>query len=530
VIFIALDASEPRLLHRWIRSGDLPFLASIDASGHGTPIRNLKGFGDGVFWPCASTGVNPARHGRMFSSRFDSRAYRSMDVDDDQEICADQFWEILDRLGLRTATVDVVHAALRPLQHGVMICDWMTHERQGIARSYPPSLIESLSNQYGEDPVGGSADAFIIETRDYPELIRRLDTRLESKTRALEELIRSQPWDVFTCSFGEPHDIGHMCWHLHDPGHPKFDAALAARLGNPVLETYKALDNTLQRLCDAAGDDARIVILAGPGMDRMNTFNRSLDRVLLRLEERHSGSAPVARRPRQTPLRRRLSKLWRAYVPRALRSQVAKSALLGQAYSQFSQRVRQDRLFFAQSHNANAGAVRVNLVGREANGKVRPGDELEQLLAWLTREFKLIVDGQGRPLVSDIAYPTTEYRGPYVDRLCDMLIIWNREADLTNLSSPTIGPISDTEDIPRTGDHTPDGYLWISGHDIALQRGERRVTPMDIAPTLLAMLGRHGFELEGQSLLAADIEPSVTGRHPIDDQRPQTETIQNKQQ
>jgi predicted AlkP superfamily phosphohydrolase/phosphomutase len=504
VLFFALDASEPRLLQKLMRDGQLPFLASLDRDGSGLPVTNLKGFGDGVFWPCVSTGVNPARHGRMYSVAFDPAQYRATRFDDDAGIRAKQFWQILDDNGLETATIDVVHASLRPLQRGLMLCDWMTHERHLPPRSCPTDLAERILAEFGDDPLGGTADEFIIQTQDYVEFVRRLEARIDTKTRALEALLQSRSWDVFTCSFGEPHDVGHLCWHLHEAGHPRFEERLAVELGDPVSSIYKSLDRSIGKLHAAAGPDTRVIVLAGPGMERMNTLNRSLDRVLLRLEERRASVTSTSRPSPMTWAKRQLSNAWRRYASNSLRSTLAKGALVGPVYRHVSRRVREHRKFFAQPHNANAGAIRINLIGREANGKVQAGEEFEETLQFLTRELQKIHDRKGRPLVADIAYPTTEYQGDYAHALTDMLVIWNRNADVSDLVSPTIGPISDRSLIPRTGDHNRDGYIWISGWGRSLQSRDDTMGPMDVAPTLFDLLNLNTMGLEGRSFLKPD--------------------------
>ncbi|MCC5885625.1 MAG: alkaline phosphatase family protein [Gammaproteobacteria bacterium] len=500
VVVLCLDASEPSLLARWMESGDLPFLAALDARGSSLPITNLKGFGDGVFWPSASTGVNPAKHGRMYSSHFDPSTYSRIPFEDDS-LHAPQFWEILDDAGLQTATVDAVHAALRPLQNGVHICDWMTHERQERLRTFPPELAAELLQQYGDDPLDGDSDAFIIATGDYPDLVARLERRMETKASALMRLLFSRDWDVFTCSFGDPHDIGHLCWHLCDTEHPRFDPALAAALGDPVRTIYMALDQALSQVCAAAGPDATIVVLAGPGMERLNTFNRSLDQALWDLET--SSPAPAAARslsPRGL-VKRRLAGLWRGLVPEVLRSRLKQTGLIGRRLQRASQSMRQNRRYFSQPHNANAGAVRINLRGRETHGMVEPGMEFQRTVEWIAEEFRQIHDLQGVPLVADIAFPTSAYTGDHVDALPDILLIWNRKVDVGNLISPTLGRLSDQAIIPRTGDHTPHGQLWLVGEGLTLEAGGVDAVPMDLLPTLLDLFGISMPNHDGRSLL-----------------------------
>ncbi len=499
-IVFCLDASEPSLLDRWMESGDLPCLAALDAMGSSLPVTNLKGFGDGVFWPCANTGVNPAKHGRMYSTVFDPLTYSRIPFRDDG-LHAPQFWEVLDAAGLQTATIDTVHGALRPLAYGVQICDWMTHERQEPPRSSPPELAAEMLQRYGDDPLDGDSDAFIIATQDYPELVSRLQRRLVTKASAMVELLDSRDWDVFTCSFAEPHDIGHLCWHLYEPEHPRYDAELVRELGDPVRTIYMAVDCAMAEIAASAGPDVNIVVLAGPGMERLNTFNRSLDQVLWDLESLSSAPAAAGSVSTRGAAKRRLVGLWRAIVPETLRSRLKHIGIVGRHFQKASRNMRQGRRYFAQAHNANAGAVRVNVRGREAHGLVDPGSDFLATVEGIADEFRGIHDHHGEPLVSDIAFPTLEYTGDQIDMLPDMLLIWNRHVDVSNLISPTLGPLSDQSIIPRTGDHTPHGRLWLAGAGVELTTADAGAVPMDLTPTLLDLLGIGMPIQDGRSLL-----------------------------
>lgn len=516
-ILLALDASEPRLLHQWMDAGDLPFLASLSADGSGAPVLNLKGFGDGVFWPCFSTGLNPARHGRMFVYGLDPTTYRMTTFDDDRDMPAEQFWERLDQSGLRVGVVDVVHAALRPLRNGVIICDWLTHSRGGPARSLPTRYIESLLAEFGDDPFDGSTDRFIRETPDYDDLTERLTSRIATKAQALGRMIAAEDWDLFIAGFGEPHDVGHMCWHLHESGNGDRSAAP----DDPIKLVYQRLDQAMRELVEAAGPDANVIVVAGPGMEKLTTFNHSLDRLLARLEESTEDQSPPRRsRPAIDGRRRAVTGLdrWRKALPAGLRSMKPMQLLLRPLYRRIQhtlsggvERIGQvQRRYFVQPHNDNAGAIRINLIGREAMGMVEPGEEFEQTLEFLANEFRNITDIHGEPLVADIVYPTSEYSGEHVERLSDMLLIWNRKVDIANLVSPTVGAIRGDFQPGRTGDHTPDGYLWIRGPGLRLQQSVTPMSPIDVTPTVFDILGVPSTGYEGRSHL----EPGKRIRQP----------------
>ena len=221
-------------------------------------------------------------------------------------------------------------------------------------------------------------------------------------------------------TFGEAHDIGHLGWHVHDEAHPEHDPAQRASLGDPLLEVYRHLDRCVEDLLSAAGPDVSVAIVTGPGMERNASGNHLLDLILQRLQQASPTDSPI---PTAT------SKLRRAYaigMPAKVRSALRRirDHLMGSA----EERARAKSLYFAVPCNDNAGAIRINLAGREPKGRVATGEIYERTVTGLCDALAEIRDSAGRPAVSEFV------RNPVKDigsstALPDVLAIWNRECD-----------------------------------------------------------------------------------------------------
>ena len=72
-------------------------------------------------------------------------------------------------------------------------------------------------------------------------------------------------------------------WHIHDTEHAKHNPTLLRALGDPIFRIYKALDNGLARVVQAAGPEASVVFVTGPGMRANYTANGHIDEILRRL-------------------------------------------------------------------------------------------------------------------------------------------------------------------------------------------------------------------------------------------------------
>ncbi len=476
VLVIGLDSAEPTLLDRWCDDGALPVLASLRKHGISGNTSTPAGFGNSVFWASLFTGVNPAKHGHYFHHQTYPGSYRSRFFHEDVDYRRQPFWCAASRNGRRVAVIDMVRGPLTPGINGVQLADWLAHDQMGQPRSSPDDLITTVIGHYGDDPIGGNADEAFGEATDKTELCERLLQRVTVKADLSVDYLKKGPWDLFMTVFADPHDVGHQCWHIHDPTHPMHDPALAGRIGDPIKAVYVAIDAAIGRLADAVGPDAIVMVVAGPGMGPNYTANHLLEEILHRLEPRPPTVTDLMR-----SAYRRLLPTW-AKKQIAPRAEVPVDALLS--------RDRGRRNCYPVINNDNAGAIRVNLVGREAAGRVRPGSDYEAYCDILTRRLLQLVNlGTGQPVVDEVVRIAHNFQGEHLDQLPDLVLIWNRDAPITAVGGPDIGVVRGRYAGVRTGDHTPRGAFYVSGPGMEPMHLADEASVMDIGMSICSWLG-----------------------------------------
>lgn len=143
-----------------------------------------------------------------------------------------------------------------------------------------------------------------------------------------------------------------------------------------------------------------------------------------------------------------------------------------------------ERRFFEVYANNASGGVRINLKGREAQGRVEP-DEYAELVETLRAQLRELVNvDTGEPLVDDVIVTREHYDGDYLDALPDLLVVWNRNKPIRAVHSEATGTIIQETVDGRTGDHTPNGIYLISGPDVATPGQGSVVQAQDFAPTI----------------------------------------------
>jgi predicted AlkP superfamily phosphohydrolase/phosphomutase len=137
----------------------------------------------------------------------------------------------------------------------------------------------------------------------------------------------------------------------------------------------------------------------------------------------------------------------------------------------------------------NFGQIFLNLKGRQPNGCVAPVDArsvLDELIAGI---MAIPHPETGEPLIEHVYERDELYQGPHAAQAPDLTVVlkdWNYRTiglhDFTTnkLFAPAFGP---------TGDHRLDGILIASGPAIRPGAQLRQGRLLDVAPTVLHLLG-----------------------------------------
>lgn len=520
---ITLDGADPALVRRWAAAGELPHVQRLLAQGTAAPVVATPGVFVSSNWPSIMTGVGPDRHGYLCWDDIDPATYEHGETDPNPETIAGvPLWTHLDRAGRRTALVDVPHTWPEPID-GVMVVEWGCHDRHQGPRSHPPELLGELDALTGGHL--GSGDhptrhqfapcdylhrAGPVRTVDEDRLLLdELRVAGERKRDASLHLLDRGGWDVFWTVLGETHCVGHQLWHHHDTSHPRHDPAAVELLGgDPVLDVYRRADAALGDHLERAGADTTTYLLLPHGMVAHHDGTDVLDPLLANLERsldepdlfgRSTRFASLASGPLPLAGRRRLGRVAAPLVRRRLASAPAP---LDTPLPPLA-----DRRWYAVPNNSVIGGVRLNLAGREGDGRIHPGAR-DEVLRWLTdRLGELVNVDTGGPVVARVVPVDDVYDRTPADRLPDLFVEWVRTDAIERVWSPATGTVVRPYTHWRTGDHVPEGLLVAVGPGIGAGVDAGAIDSIDVGTTVARSVGVAVPDVEGRpvaGLLPAD--------------------------
>ena len=514
LVVLGLDAFEADWLHRWVQEGRLPFLASLIARGTFAPVRS-SAFADAP-WPSMFSGTRPGHHaffthlclrrGTYGIQRTDARWCRRL-----------PFWHRLRGTGLRAALLDVPKTYPLDGFEGVQVCGWGEHYpllRQ--PESQPPSLVGELVSRFG-------AYAHVDETtvpasrRWERRTARTFLENVDRKAAAVEHVLAARRWDLFFAVFAEVHYAEHQFIHLADPSHWAFepDAPEDVRAAFPAVASR--VDAALSRISARLPEDANLIVLSVHGMEANCSANHMVEPFLRRLGVL---VPPPPRAPsgllgsllyRTESLRALIPSRIRDFINARVLSSTVHDRAMAAAFAASADWPR-TQVFMLPSDHFQA-FLSLNLKGREPQGTVEPGQEERSVFERLRHEFLSLINADtGRPAVSAVEWVPDQHAGAHARDLPDIVVHWSRDAQIRHVAHPSFGIFEAQPVALRKSQHTTRGFLIGTGPAFVPGARIGEVDTVDIAPTLLQLLGLPpdpGMEGQVRRDLIASPAPAV---------------------
>jgi hypothetical protein len=537
VLAIGLDGYEPSLGDQLMAAGELPALAHLRRRSARFLLDHGPAQRTGLAWEHVSSGRSPKAANRWSAVAFDPHTYRVWQEGTSLE-------PFTARLTVPTVVFDTPYFDLNlaPATRGVV--NWGAHDPGIELNARPLDLLAELESRFGPYPakewIYGIVWSSVERTRAMGEaLVRATDLRAEAACWLLHK--RLPDWQLGLVVAGELHSAIEGLWHGIDPAHPLHRLPSAGPAGEGLRAVYRAVDRLVGNLTETFSD-ATIVVFAmgGMGPNRSDVASMAL---LPELLFRHAFGRPLLREPAawanangclpllgedenwsmavnaRIPVHGSHWDLVRGVgahllpepVKRAVRRlteprpSAAKRALRlpldWMPASRYQPYWRAMRVFALPSFYD--GRIRINLVGRERDGKVLLSeyatvcDEVEELLSACrdSATGEAVVDYIERCGGSD-----PRMLGPSES---DLVVVWRGAA--VGFDHPVLGRVGP---IPfrRPGGHTgPFGMAYVSGESIT--PGDFGVrSSFDVVPTLMDLVGEPVPPgLSGRSLFAGGI-------------------------
>ncbi len=353
-------------------------------------------------------------------------------------------------------------------------------ECQPIPFTGPRSFARDLVREFGLfRTLGWPIDTWSLPSglTDERHFLEDMEATVDVQLKMLRRSLEEGRERLYVQIFDFPDRVGHMLWRLHDPGHPLYDARLAAAYAGEIPKAYERMDRIVGETMKRIGPRTALVICSDHGFA---SFRRGVNyntwlvkNGFMTLRQGSSGGKTL--------------------------EDLFDRGELGE----FFRYVDWSR---TKAYALGLGSIYVNLLGREPKGSVAPGREYEEVRDAIARRLEALVDPETgeRPVVR-------VYRREEIYSGFDPRVVPDLRA--ANGAHYRIGWQTALGEVPPrvfednlkawSGDHCSNDPSLVPGvlfSNVKLARSDPGIA--DIYPTVLALLGVPPVEgIDGRTLL-----------------------------
>jgi predicted AlkP superfamily phosphohydrolase/phosphomutase len=548
VVVIGLDGATFTLLQPWMEQGHLPFLKSLLEQGVSAPLLSSMPPATVPAWQCFMTGKNPGKHGVPWFLKRRPDSYEETPIGP-MHCQARTLWELLSAAGKRLAVFNVPYSAANGAFNGVLIAGFDTSPGRMAEASQPAGLLREIEARFGTYQVQLKTPGLLLANRSASIIESFLDdchALTDYQFRVAQAIVERERFDFVMWYQLVPDRLQHWLWHLLDVAHPWHDAALARRFYDPILAYYRRLDAYIAQLVAGVGAEPTVVVMSDHGF---GPVRRAIDLSTWLLRE---GYLRIKRRP-LSQLKLLLWKL--GWGPMVLSDSVAAQLLkwgpvqrwfartfaaqgeVG-ARAKLGQSVR--RLFLqrgdidwrrSQAYCLSGfGMLRLNVQGREPEGAVPP-ERYQAVRDEIAAKLRELHDPtSGRAVDGEVIMREDAYHGRFADDMPDLVYSTLEQGYIIEqpMALPFVSRRVFIEDPKISGTHRRHGVLIAKGPGVRKRLRLDHASLMDLAPTILYLLGSPvPADMDGRVLTEA-FEEEFLKEHPIAYREAEPETARQE--
>ncbi|MBX6315872.1 MAG: alkaline phosphatase family protein, partial [Isosphaeraceae bacterium] len=492
VFVLGLDGATWDILKPLVEAGELPSLSSLMDRGASGVLNSVFPPLSPVAWTGVMTGKNSGKHGIFEFLEYEHNPLGGR-VNSSRAIQAELIWEIAGRFGKRTVAGAVPLSYPPRPAPGFFLGDFLSPAGAKDFAS-DPALLAELEQHLGE-PYRPWSTA-IHDGGQEAAVLADLTAFLEQHLKAIHFLMDRCEWDLFLFDLMATDRIQHELWHAWEPSHRAARGRDLSAIRRGFIDFWKRLDAGLGAIAAALPPETALILMSDHGFGPIEWYVNFnvwlLDQGFIALKD----SFYV----------RQKHWFWRrGATPEWLYGIMTRLGLAENRVGRFrgKQMGRLDRLadsiFLSRRHidwsrtrayaQGNFGQIFINQKGRQPIGCVAPEDVRPLLDDLKARLWAIRHPETGGPLIEQIYEREELYSGPYAHLAPDLTVVpgdWRYRTiglyDFTTnqVISPAFGP---------TGDHRLEGIFVAAGPPFRAGARPDGATLLDIAPTILHLLG-----------------------------------------
>jgi predicted AlkP superfamily phosphohydrolase/phosphomutase len=528
-VIIGLDAATWTLIRPWMAEGGMPNLAKLVKAGVSGRLESILPPITPPAWTSFMTGKNPGKHGIFNFVETEPDGY-AMNYTNATSRRSPTIWRLLNAAGFSVGTMNIPFTYPPEPLDGFQISGLDTPS-ESSPFIHPPSLRRELEDHMVKILHDIRYLGFMSTDERRDQVLAEMEKLDGQWIAAALYLLEKHPQDVMMFVFMSIDTVQHYFWQYMDHTHFLHDPKVTPRFQNAVRQVYERLDAATGQIIEKLPPDTTVFVVSdhggGPVSDRRIFLNRYLAQLGL-LHYRTNGKSSI-RGVAQKILRGGFSFLRNSLPPRQkaylaeLFPTLRKKAEL--AYTSFASIDWNRTKAYCSEVLAAPPSIWINLKGAKPLGIVEP-TEYAALIDFIIAKLGELEDPRTGGRVIARVYRRDEiFHGPFSGEGADLVLDWWSENSqfCTEPSFPedtAKPPLDIREHCPSAnsewgGTHRLDGILIARGEVFKNGAEIENARLIDLAPTLLHLLGVPVPEDMDGKVLASAFHPDFLATHPV---------------
>lgn len=492
VLVIGIDGATFRLMRPLMQQGYMPFLSEVEARGALGTLESIYPPVTAPAWSSFMTGKNPGKHG-VYEFLHRKRGTLEQIPVNAGMLGSETLWEMMSKAGKKMVVVSVPLCYPPFAVNGTLMSDFLA-PKGARDLSYPPELLREVEDKFGEYLLYHKQ----VYTKDnVGNVLAELEEHTEYRQRVAEYLLKRDAWDFAMVYFEGTDRLQHELWHIIDATSPMHDKQEGEQFAERTRNYYRVLDEDVRKLAALAQSqdpETTVILMSDHGFGAIHKFVNFniwlLREGFLKLKQdiptqlKHAlfnlGFTPS--------LGYKLSMNFGFANLRLSQGMTNRNQILDWVRRGFLSFRNVDWARTRAFSSGNYGQIFVNLQGRERFGSVPPG-EFEEVVEQIgARLLELRDPKTGAAVVSKVYKQSEVFWGEFIDDAPDVVFAlaenYKALGTLEFASNQVLEPA-----FGNSGDHRMDGFVGMLGSEIKRGAKIENANIMDIAPTILYLMG-----------------------------------------
>lgn len=494
VFIIGLDGATLDIILPQIKKGRLPNLMRLLNTGTFGRLKSTIPPITACAWTSFMTGKNPGNTG-IFEFFNRKKGSYSLNVYNSQDINSKTLWEIasIHRKKVGIINVPMTYPA-KPI-NGFIITGLLTPHVGDKHFTFPENLFEKHGLNRSDYVIVKFPQQY---SGDYERFVREILEMMEKRANVALKLMKEEDWDLFMVHFMATDWASHALWKFGEENNTEL-----------LLEVYKKADDLIGRFESNLPEDTTLLIVSdhgfGPTHKTININNLLIEVGLLNqkyndfeqtlLNLLRAICMKISSPKIYMYLEKILERIFKNY-PFLIRKMILEvfwrfdrlfhfNSYFEQKWD-YHERINWDR---TKAYSiGTTGGIYINLKGREPKGIVEKGKSYEKLRDFIENKLMELEDEKGVRLIDKVYKKEEIYSGKYLEDAPDLIPITEKNVCYFNPRIVGNNILQEPEWF-RFGNHKMHGILIAEGRNIKSKEIINNAELIDIAPTVLYLLG-----------------------------------------